>query len=305
MGSRVRGNDRIWLIPAALLLLGAAPVTTRTTLRAATAAATAADARATLLETRADAEADETRRATLREAAVAARIRAAEAAIVAAQAQVAITDRQLADQRIRLAERQAPVTRLVAAVQALARRPAAVAVVQPGSTADIVHVRALLGSLLPVVRARTAAVRDELARVRELRGSAELAATALRDGRARLQSQRMALARMEGEHALRGPGVARSAMFESDRAIALGEQARGLAGLMATTAAARPLASETAPKAGAASRAVEAAALSGPRARPTVARPASAARTAMKQSAIIDGPPGNWVENGGSAIFMP
>ena len=223
---------------AALLLLGAAPPPDqRATLRAANAAATAADARATRLEARADAEADTRRRASLREAAVAARIRAAEAAIAAAGARVAITDRQLADQRVRLVERQAPVTRLVAAVQALARRPAAIAVVQPGSTADIVHVRALLGSMLPVVRARTAAVRQELARVRELRGNAELAAVALRQGRERLQAQRMALVKMEGEHRL-GTGAGGKPMFESDRAIALGEQARDLAGLMASTAAA-------------------------------------------------------------------
>ena len=223
---------------AALLLLGATqPPDQRAALRAANAAATAADARATRLEARADAEADTRRRASLREAAVAARIRAAEAAIAAASARVAITDRQLVDQRMRLVERQAPVTRLVAAVQALARRPAAIAVVQPGSTADIVHVRALLGSMLPVVRARTAAVRQELARVRELRGNAELAATALRDGRERLQAQRMALVKMEGEHRL-GAGGAGKPMFESDRAIALGEQARDLAGLMASTAAA-------------------------------------------------------------------
>ncbi|MES2336978.1 MAG: peptidoglycan DD-metalloendopeptidase family protein [Pseudomonadota bacterium] len=231
-------RDSIALIPAALLLLGAAPATTGVTLRDANAAAASADARATRLEARADAESDDARRATLREAAVTARIRAAEAAIAAAQARVAITDRQLADQRARLAARQAPLTRLVAAVQALARRPAAVAVVQPGSTADIVHVRALLGSMLPVVRARTAAVRAELDRMHELRGNAELAATALRDGRTRLQTQRMALVRIEGERALRGAGSARTALFESDRAIALGEQARGLAGLMATTAAA-------------------------------------------------------------------
>ncbi len=224
-------------LPAlALLLLGAAPVPdARTSLRAANAAAQAADARAARLQARADAEPDDARRADLREAAVAARIAAAEAAVAAAGARVAITDRQLALGRTTLAERQAPLTRLVAAVQSLARRPPAVAIVQPGSTADIVHVRALLGTLLPVVRARTAAARAELARVGELRSNAALAAQSLGEGRARLQAQRMALVRMESEHRLGSRGTA---TFESERAIALGEQARDLASLMANTTAA-------------------------------------------------------------------
>jgi murein DD-endopeptidase MepM/ murein hydrolase activator NlpD len=78
------------------------------------------------------------------------------------------------------------------------------------------------------MRARTADIRDEIARTRRLRDGAQLAAKSLADGRARLQSDRLALVRAEGEHRLKSVGYRREAMFESDRALALGEQARDL-----------------------------------------------------------------------------
>ncbi len=204
----------------------------RTQLNAANQAAKDADARAQALQAAAANERDEARRARVGEAAVAASIQAAEAQIAAARARIDIVDRLLAAQRVRLAERQGPVARLIAALQSLARRPALLGLVQPGSTADIVHVRAALGAVAPVVQARAADVRADIARTRRLREGAQLAERSLRDGRARLQDDRLALVRMEAEHRLRSADYRRSAMFESDRALALGEQARDLVDLM-------------------------------------------------------------------------
>lgn len=225
---------------AALLLTSAAPATIaeqRARLAAAKLAAEQATVRSRALERAAENEADAAVKARRQEAAVAQRITRAEADIAAAQANVAITDQQLGAARQRLAERQAPLQRLVAALQSLARRPNALAVVRPGSTRDIVHVRAVLGTLAPVVAQRSAAVRTEIARVRKLRGDAALAAKGLRDGRASLQAERLALVRMEGDHRLRSRSFVRTAMYESDRAIALGEQARDLVDLMEETEA--------------------------------------------------------------------
>lgn len=223
---------RLALLLAAVTLVGASPAPNiaeqRARLKAAKADAKAADARAVALDRAAALERDEARKASVREAAVSARIAAAEAEIAAATARVAITDRQVRAQRVRLAERQAPIQRLIAALQSLARRPAVVAVAQPGSTADIVRVRAMLGTLLPIVQARTRAIRRDVEQARVLRRNADLAAASLSDGRARLQAERLALVRLEGEHRLRSQGLARSALFQSDRAIALGERARGL-----------------------------------------------------------------------------
>jgi septal ring factor EnvC (AmiA/AmiB activator) len=206
----------------------------RAQLDTANKAAKDAEARARQLQRAAAAERDEARRARTREAAIAASIQAAEAEIVAARARIAIVDRMLGRQRTRLAERQGPIMRLMAALQSLARRPAVLGLVQPGSTTDIVHVRAVLGAVTPAVRARTADVRDEIARTRRMREGAQLAAKTLADSRARLQNDRLALVRAEGEHRLKSVGYRREAMFESDRALALGEQARDLVDLMDT-----------------------------------------------------------------------
>lgn len=206
----------------------------RAQLDAASKAAKDAEARAQRLQRAAAAERDEARRARTREAAIAASIQAAEAEIVAARARIAVVDRMLGQQRTRLVEQQGPITRLMAALQSLARRPAVLGLVQPGSTADIVHVRAVLGAVTPAMRARTADIRAEIARTRRLRDGAQLAAKSLADGRARLQSDRLALVRAEGEHRLKSVGYRREAMFESDRALALGEQARDLVDQMDT-----------------------------------------------------------------------
>src|SRR3546814_9500686 len=94
-----------------------------------------------------------------------------------------------ADQRARLAERQGPVIRLTAALQMMARRPPALALVQPGSLDDAVHVRALLASTLPVIRARTAALREEVEAGNQLRDQAALAKAALVDSRDRKRTR--------------------------------------------------------------------------------------------------------------------
>lgn len=228
------------ILTTALVGVAALPAQTpsltdqRAQLSAASKAATDAEARARQLQRAAANERDEARRAKAREAAIAASIQAAEAEIVAARARIAIVDRMLATQRTRLAERQGPIARLMAALQSLARRPAVLGLVQPGSTADIVHVRAVLGAVTPAMRARTADIRAEIARTRQLRDGAQLAAKSLADGRERLQRDRLALVGAEAEHRLKSVGYRREAMFESDRALALGEQARDLVDLMDT-----------------------------------------------------------------------
>jgi len=194
----------------------------------------AAQARSQSLERQAAGERDAAVQARAREAAAAERIKAAEADIQAARARIAIVDGQLRAQRTRVAERQGPIMRLIAALQSMARRPAALGLVQPGSTEDMVHVRAVLGTVMPVVQARTADVRAELNRIRGLRAEAVAAVTALREGRGRLEAERVALIRLEAEHRLNARELDKSALVESDKAMALGEQARDIVDQMET-----------------------------------------------------------------------
>ena len=170
------------------------------------------------LAARAAAERYAADKARGQEAALAARVTAAEATLAAAQARQTIVARLLGDQQQTLGAAQAPVARLLAALTALARRPTLVAIAQPGSVDDLVHVRAVLGGALPVVQAKTQAVRQQIVRTRALQRDAALAAVALRERRAQL----------EADHRRRSQALVRGAMSESDRALALGERARDL-----------------------------------------------------------------------------
>ena len=212
-----------------LLLLGAAPVATeRQRLADAKREAAAASLRADQLAAAAAREGDAAARARAEEAALGTRVRAAAARVRAAEARVALVAQAQDAVRARLAEEQAPAARLLAALTGLARRPTIAAVAQPGSVDDLVHVRAVLGAQLPVVRQRAAGVRAELAAARRLQASAELAVQALRDGRAQLENSRVALAQLEARHRGQASAYGEGAMAESDRALALGERARDL-----------------------------------------------------------------------------
>ena len=194
--------------------------------------AVVAEQRSTALEVQAVRASNDAARARAEQAAVAARIQAAEADIAAAHARIRMIETLRARQRARLAERQAPIARLVAALQMMARRPPALALVQPGSLSDLVHVRSLLASTLPVIRERTAGLRAEVEEGNRLRRQADLAVATLVAGQRRLEGQRIELAKLEAAHRRRSQNLVDSAMFEQDRAIALGEQVRDIVDLM-------------------------------------------------------------------------
>ena len=204
----------------------------RARLTEAKRAAAAAAARATDLGEQAARERSAADRARAKEAALGAKVTAAQAEVDAAVAQTALVDRLLADQRAALARQQAPVARLLAALQSLARRPTIVAIAQPGSVDDLVHVRAVLGGAMPLVRAQTVAVRENIDRTRALRASALTAAAALHDSRAALEANRVAIASLAAGHRRRSQALGASAIGESDRALALGERARDLVDTM-------------------------------------------------------------------------
>ncbi len=205
------------------------PVTlARQRLTAARSAAAAATARSQALDRAAQAARAGIDRARAAQAAIAARIVAAEADRSAAQARVTLIAGLLERRRGALADRREPIARLVGALQSLATRPAWLAIAQPGSTSDLVHVRAVLGTVVPVMQRRTLALRDDVTRASRLRDQAGVAVAALAASNAGLERQRLALVQAEAEQRLRSRRLARGAMTESDRAIALGEQARDI-----------------------------------------------------------------------------
>lgn len=193
-----------------------------------------ADARVADLEGRAQRATGAAERARAEGEALAGRIESAEAGLTAAERRIAIIEALQAAQRARLAARQQPLIRLTAALQVMARRPAALALVQPGSVADTVHVRSLLAATLPEIRRRTAALRGEVARGNALRRDSEAARGALLASRERLRGRRAALAAFEAQQRARSSTLSGLALTESDRALALGEEARALAATIGT-----------------------------------------------------------------------
>jgi septal ring factor EnvC (AmiA/AmiB activator) len=196
--------------------------------------AEAARQRSERLEREAARATGEASRANAAAAALAARIEAAEAEITAAQARIADVERLRRAQRARLAAGQGSLIRLTAALQTMARRPPALALVQPGSLDQTVRVRALLASSLPAIRARTAGVRAEVARGDALGRQADEAVAQLGRGRQDLQRRRLALAAFERDQRRRSQALTQSALGESDRALAFGEEARELTALAGT-----------------------------------------------------------------------
>ena len=205
------------------------PADDHAALRLAQQEANQALARSQRLEQEAAKATTDAARARAEAEALAARIEAGEADITAAEQRVRIAEALAAGRRARLAERQKPVVRLTAALQTMARRPPALALVQPGSLDDVVRVRSVLASTLPRIRAQTASLRAEVAEGNRFRQGAANAHRALLAAREELQRRRIALARFETQQRQRSQSLAQSALVESDRALALGEEARELA----------------------------------------------------------------------------
>lgn len=177
---------------------------------------------------------DEAGRARAKSEALVSKVEAAEAEISAAQAELRIVDAASASRRARLAERQEPFVRLTAALQTMARRPPALALIQPGSVDDLARVRALLGATLPVIRARTAGLRAEIASAEKARLDHARVVQSLAASRDRLGRQRLALARLETSQRQRSQRISEAALSEADRALAFSEDARELTRLMGT-----------------------------------------------------------------------
>ena len=198
----------------------------------AKAQADKAEERAKGLDAKAEDARDDAEKVRARAAAIAARIQSAEADITASEARIRLIDRMRADQRARLAAKQQPAVRLVAALQMMARRPPALALVQPGSTNDLVHVRSVLEGMMPTIRARTEGIRAEIAEGRRLRADANQALVILAAGQKRLEVQRKELVSVEARYRATSDKFRSSALQEQDRAIALGERARDIVELI-------------------------------------------------------------------------
>lgn len=165
-------------------------------------------------------------------AAIAARIQQSEAEIRLSEAKIALIDQERADLRLRIAARQEPVVRLTAALQLFARRPLAFSLLRADSLRDTVYLRAVLETMVPEVRRRTATLRGAIVRGRALQEQAGSEAARLRASQSGLAERRQQLAALESRQRIASRAASGTASREADHALALAEETRDLAALM-------------------------------------------------------------------------
>jgi septal ring factor EnvC (AmiA/AmiB activator) len=170
----------------------------------------------------AKARGDAARLAAERRAAAAA-IAASEASISAADAQVRLAEAQVAMRSARLAERQSPLAALLAGVVSMGRRPPLLSVADSSSVGEIVRVRALLDTTLPVIRARTASLSGELAESRRAQASARHAREQLNGARRELERRQQRFAALEDKATERAAKLGAGAVEAADVMVASSE----------------------------------------------------------------------------------
>src|SRR3954447_18770437 len=106
------------------------------------------------------------------QAAAAEAMDAAEARITAADLQLRLASAYVAAHRQQLAQEQRPVSSLLAGLAVMGRRPPLLAISDQGGPDELVKVRILLDTTLPVIRARTAQLSTQLSQGRRLEQAA-------------------------------------------------------------------------------------------------------------------------------------
>ena len=212
----------------------------------ALAEARAAEAQTVKLQKVADAAKDEAERLGAKRAAATQAIEAAEAGISAADANARLVGVLIAERRERLAKEQGPAAALLGGLALMAERPPLLAILDQGSTEELVRVRLILDSTLPAIRKRTAALRDELEKGRKLKASAELARRDLRQSRDALAKRKQEFAELEADALELAAKRGGEALGAGDIALARGEAAEQLLSAAQTGREAASIANELA-----------------------------------------------------------
>jgi len=199
-------------------------------LRQAEAEQAAAEVETAKLEKAAAGSRTQADRLHAEQLAAAQAIEAAEARISAANMRLQLESAYVAAHQRQLAAEQQPVTSLLAGLATMARRPPLIALADRGSTDDLVEVRLLLESTLPVIRARTSRLSAELAQGERLRMATIDARSELARSRDDLVTKRQRYAGLEAkalQHALASGG---QALGTSDTAMAASESVEKIRG---------------------------------------------------------------------------
>jgi septal ring factor EnvC (AmiA/AmiB activator) len=189
----------------------------------ARAEARTADREARRLASLADKQLDSAAKLRARQESAALAIAAAEAEISAADAEARLLAARLAQQRDLLRRQQAPASALLGGLAMMAQRPPLLALAEKGGTDEFVRVRLLLDSTMPVIRERTAALSQQLARGRTLEARLAGARQASMARRRDLQARQSDFAALEQQALRAAERIGLAALGESDVALSRGE----------------------------------------------------------------------------------
>ena len=197
-------------------------------LKAALAQQAAAEVETAKLERLAARAHSEAERLQAEQNAAAQAIDAAEARISAADARLRLASAYVAAHRQRLAAEQQPVSSLLAGLATMARRPPLLVLADKGGTDELVRVRLLLDSTLPVIRARTSRLSAQLSEGKRLQNAALAARAELSRSRDNLVARRQRYAALEQRALQKALAAGGQALGASDVAMAAGEDVEKL-----------------------------------------------------------------------------
>jgi septal ring factor EnvC (AmiA/AmiB activator) len=247
----VRGAAALLLIAGTAAVAASAPRSAETSpvelqLRQARSEAAAASARQQRLEQAASQARDEVARLHASQLAAVEAISAAEAEITASDVAVHLAEAQLELQRRRLASAEAPVSSLLGGLVLSARRPPLLLLANSRSADELVKLRILIGATAPVIRAKTAALRNELRQGAKLEQAAIAARSDLRKRRSQLDQRRNAFAQLEKRALAMAKERGSQALGAGDVAITREEQVADIQANAASKREAQKIAQELA-----------------------------------------------------------
>ena len=201
--------------------------------------AAAAAKRATALEQAASRAQGEAATLHAQRLAAAAQVESAEARIAAADRALMLANAEVARSSQRLARRRAPAAALLAGVITMARQPPLLAIADGGSLEELVRVRALLDTTMPVIRRRSTALAAELRSGEQVAALAAAARDELAADKRSLADKQQRFAALERGADRRGASLAERAFGAQDRVLADSEQLADLGSAAAAASAAR------------------------------------------------------------------
>ena len=225
--------------PAASAAIGQSRETVSQALARTAAEERAAEARVATLGRREAAATNDAARLAAERQRAAADIDLAEVRLAAADLALAEARGEVARREQSLAARRSPLAALLAGLATMSRRPPILTLADGASVSEVIRVRALVDTTMPLIARRSAALAGELGAGRKLAARAAAARQAVAGQRADLAAKQRSFAALEAKALGRAADLRRSVAGAEDQVMAGGESVLDLRDAERAAAAAR------------------------------------------------------------------